>query len=305
MPSDVPPSLPSAALLTREERRVRRQERRDKQRALNPARAAKMHAARLATPLVANPADSLARRFNIGCSGWFYWPWRGRFYPEALPTNQWFPHYTSKFSTVELNAPFYSWPTVAAVQSWLRQIGNKKFVYTVKVCELITHIKRFSRTALLVEDFYHIGDLLGPHMGCFLFQLPPSFHYSAPRLKRILDQLDPRRRNVIEFRHASWWNSQTYKAFKKTNTIFCSLSAPRLPDQLIQTHDEIYIRLHGLTRWYRHNYTRPELQVWTDRIRAAAPSKVWAYFDNDNEAHAPRNARTFLRQLSTARIPKA
>jgi uncharacterized protein YecE (DUF72 family) len=69
----------------------------------------------------------------------------------------------------------------------------------VKVCELITHVKRLAGTKQLVRDFGLIADLLGPRMGCFLFQLPPSFHYTPTRLKRILGQLDHRRRNVVEF----------------------------------------------------------------------------------------------------------
>jgi uncharacterized protein YecE (DUF72 family) len=28
----------------------------------------------------------------------------------------------------------------------------------------------------LVKDFGYIADLLGGRMGCFLFQLPPSYH---------------------------------------------------------------------------------------------------------------------------------
>jgi uncharacterized protein YecE (DUF72 family) len=39
--------------------------------------------------------------------------------------------------TVELNAPFYGWPTVATVKTWLRQ-AQEDFVYTIKVSELIT-----------------------------------------------------------------------------------------------------------------------------------------------------------------------
>ena len=69
-------------------------------------------------------------------------------------------------------------------------------------------MKRFTGTKTLVKDFGHIADLLGPRMGCFLFQLPPSFHYTPARLKRILGQLDPARRNVVEFRHRSWWNER-------------------------------------------------------------------------------------------------
>jgi uncharacterized protein YecE (DUF72 family) len=118
------------------------------------------------------------RPFNVGCSGWFYWHWRRTFYPPALPTNQWFEHYAKYFKTVELNAPFYSWPTIAAVRAWVRQTGRGKFVFTVKASELITHVKRLTGTRPLIRDFGHIADLLGPKMGCFLFQLPPSFHYS-------------------------------------------------------------------------------------------------------------------------------
>jgi uncharacterized protein YecE (DUF72 family) len=99
----------------------------------------------------------------------------------------------------------------------------------VKVCELITHIKRFAGTKTLVRDFGLIADLLGPRMGCFLFQLPPSFHYTPVRLNRILEQLDHRRRNVVEFRHKSWWNETVYEAFRETGTIFCSCSGPGCP----------------------------------------------------------------------------
>jgi uncharacterized protein YecE (DUF72 family) len=189
--------------------------------------------------------DGKTRQLYVGCSGWFYWHWRGTFYPADLPTSRWFAHYAGRFKTVELNAPFYSWPTVATVGSWIRQAGRHQFVYTVKVCELITHIKRFAGTKTLVRDFGLIADLAGPRMGCFLFQLPPSFHFTHARLKRILDQFDHRRRNVVEFRHKSWWNETVYEAFRETGTIFCSCSGPRLPEKLIQTADDIYIRFHG------------------------------------------------------------
>jgi hypothetical protein len=34
----------------------------------------------------------------------------------------------------------------------------------------------------LVRDFGIIADILDDRMGCFLFQLPPSYHYSKARL---------------------------------------------------------------------------------------------------------------------------
>ena len=291
------PSLPR----TKEERRLKRAARREKQRQANISRAREMHLARRdreenkdSLPTIAR--DTKTRQLFIGCSGWFYWHWRGGFYPADLPTSRWFPHYAGRFKTVELNAPFYSWPTVATVESWMRQAGRRQFVYTVKVCELITHVKRFAGTKTLVCDFGLIADLLGSRMGCFLFQLPPSFRYTSARLNRILGQLDPRRRNVVEFWHKSWWNEAVYEAFRETGTIFCSCSGPRLPDELIKTADDIYIRFHGLKNWYRHDYSTAELAAWAKRIEESRASTVWVYFNNDRDGYAIKNARV-LRQL--------
>jgi uncharacterized protein YecE (DUF72 family) len=285
--------------------RAKREERRARQRLQNVDRAKAMHAARL----TAEKAGEAAKRSRVtdkpaiyvGCSGWYYWHWKGQFYPEDIPSSRWFAHYTSKFNTVELNAPFYSWPTIGTVKTWVRQAGRKRFVYTVKVCELITHVKRFSGTKTLIRDFGYLADLLGPHIGCFLFQLPPSLRYSPSLLKRIVSQLDPARNNVVEFRHKSWWNERVDRAFRDAGIIFCSCSGPRLPDELVKTADDIYIRFHGTKRWYRHDYSPAELQVWADRIRASGAKRVWAYFNNDREGFAIKNARMLRRLLSSAK----
>jgi uncharacterized protein YecE (DUF72 family) len=283
-------------------RRASREIRRAKQREANIARAQKMHKARLEKnrelpELFPSSVEKSTSRLNIGCSGWFYWHWRADFYPEGMPTKDWFLHYSDHFKTVELNAPFYSWPTVATVRSWRRQVGTRDFIYSVKVCELITHIKRFRGTKRLIADFGFIADLLGPRMGCFLFQLPPSFHYTPARLRAILSQLDHERRNVVEFRHISWWNQRVFAAFRETGTIFCACSGPKLPDELVRTADDIYIRFHGARQWYRHNYSEEELDVWAKRIRESGAKHIWAYFNNDRDGYAINNAKTLLRKL--------
>ena len=296
------PAEDAASKVARETRRAKRQARREKQRQENAGRAAKMHEARLRWrhdgPESQVSGSTIDHRvFHVGCSGWFYWDWRGVFYPSNLPTNKWFSHYARRFRTVELNAPFYSWPTLGAVETWKRQIGRRQFVYTVKVSELITHVKRFSGTKTLVRDFGHIADMLGPRMGCFLFQLPPSFQYSPARLERIVSQLDPKRRNVVEFRHRSWWNERVYAAFRKAGIIFCSCSGPKLPDELIKTADDIYIRFHGIKQWYRHDYSSEEIAEWVKRIRNSGAHGVWAYFNNDRDGYSIKNALSLLRNL--------
>jgi uncharacterized protein YecE (DUF72 family) len=275
------------------ERRARRAERRQKQRDANVRRAEKMHQAKLAAhdgEKITGNLPALSGRTFIGCSGWYYWHWKGHFYPAETPSSGMFNIYQSNFETVELNAPFYSWPTIAAVKTWIRQ-AKPGFVYTVKVCELITHVKRFENTGTLVEDFAYIGDLLGQQMGCFLFQLPPSVRYSAETLHLILSQLDHSRRNVIEFRHKSWWNDDVFDAFKAAGVIFCSCSGPRLPDELVRTADDVYVRFHGTETWYRHDYSDEELLVWADQIRASEAKTAWVYFNNDRDGYAIKNAK--------------
>jgi uncharacterized protein YecE (DUF72 family) len=277
--------------------------RRKNQREANPERAAKMHLALVKAAedaITPRPANLKAGVF-VGCSGWFYWKWSGLFYPSELPTSRWFSYYSDRFDTVEINASFYSWPTVATVKAWLRQPRERDFVYTVKVCELITHVKEFKGTKVLVRDFGYIADILGDRMGCFLFQLPPSFHYTRARLNSIVRQLDPARRNVVEFRDASWWNESVYSAFRDHGIIFCSCSGPNLPDKLVRTADDVYLRLHGPERWYRHDYSGDELAIWAEKLNGSGAGRIWVYFNNDYGGFAPRNARK-MRELLLSRV---
>jgi hypothetical protein len=88
--------------LTREERRERRLLGREKQRKDNVGRAAKMHAARLQMESYEHgkSAAGLKAPTHVGCCGWFYWKWRELFYPNDLPTGEWFRHYAKRFDTV-------------------------------------------------------------------------------------------------------------------------------------------------------------------------------------------------------------
>jgi uncharacterized protein YecE (DUF72 family) len=233
--------------------------------------------------------------YYIGCSGWFYWHWKGKFYPEDIPQSRWFRHYTETFTTVELNAPFYRFPQLSTAKSWYRN-APPDFTYTLKVNRTITHIKKFKGTTRLIKDFYKLGDELKEKMGCFLFQLPPSFRYSESKLQEILRQLDPAKKNVLEFRHESWFVEEVYEELKKRGVIFCIVSSARLPDTFIKTADDVYIRFHGPASRYSSNYSNKELQTWAKRIRRSHAKSVWAYFNNDYNAYAPQNA-LYLRQL--------
>jgi uncharacterized protein YecE (DUF72 family) len=241
-----------------------------------------------------------ATKLRVGCAGWFYWHWKGIVYPTDIPTKEWFQFYAQQLDTVEINATFYRWPRKSTVKSW-DKVAPEQFVYSIKVNQDITHRKRFQGTKRLIKKFYDTIAPLQNKLGCVLFQLPPSFKYSEAKLEAILTQLDPNFTNVIEFRHESWWTDAVWKVLDQAGVIFCSISAPRLPNDLISCNGKLYIRFHGSSRWYRHDYTSEELERWAERIVNAKPKEVWAYFNNDFRGCAFRNAIQ-LRQILQERF---
>jgi len=248
---------------------------------------------------LASDCDRMAVR--VGCSGWFYSHWRGIFYPRGeVTTKNWFGYYTNVFDTVELNAPFYRWPTAATVRRWIRD-APPGFVYSVKVNQLITHERRMVRTQALVRSFYDRVAPLGEKLGCLLFQFPPSYHYSAARLKSIATQLDSRVRNVVEFRHKSWWRPNVFRTLAEKRITFCAVSAPRLPETIPPGQDVLYVRFSGKTRWYQHDYSAEELAGWAESIRRANAREVWIYFNNDRNGYAIKNALALRRRLRASK----
>src|SRR5512134_2971559 len=83
----------------------------------------------------------MPRRFFIGTSGWQYGHWRGVFYPEALPVQEWLAHYARHFNTVEVNSSFYRLPTPEAVARW-REVTPSDFRIAIKASRFITHMKK-------------------------------------------------------------------------------------------------------------------------------------------------------------------
>jgi uncharacterized protein YecE (DUF72 family) len=239
-------------------------------------------------------------KINVATSGWYYRDWHGAFYPKELPSHKWFGHYSQQFKTVELNAPFYRWPKPATVKTWKRN-APEHFRFSVKVNRIITHNKKFKGTEKLIQEFYQIANVLGAKMGCFLFQLPPNFEFSAERLEMILSQLDSAHKNVLEFRHASWWTPKVFSALQKRKIIFCSVSAPNLPKDLIVTAKTIYVRFHGPTRWFYDPHSEAELAAWSEKISASDAKEVWIYFNNTADGSAIANARALEKLFDSAK----
>jgi len=240
----------------------------------------------------------MEKRALVGCSGYFYWGWRGVFYPEEVRPSDWLDYYARHFRTVELNSSFYRFPTRRTVARWRRQ-APAGFVYSVKAPRRITHVERFAEEASL-RKFFEVVAGLEEHLGALLFQMPPSQRYDGDFLEMVLERLDPGFDVALEFRHPSWWREDVYRLLDAAGVTFVSVSAPELPDEYVETAGKAYLRFHGATAWHRYEYGEAELERWAGLVRAGSARLVYAYFNNDAGAAAPRNAQVFKRLLEAA-----
>jgi uncharacterized protein YecE (DUF72 family) len=234
---------------------------------------------------------------RIGTSGWYYNHWTELFYPAELPKSKWFEYYAGHFDTVEINNTFYHQPKQESIKRWQR-LAPEHFIYSVKANRYITHIKRLKDAAEPLERFFEGVCLLKRKLGPILYQLPPSMRKDLDVLETFIKLLPKKRVAVFEFRHKSWFSEDTYKLLSEFNAGFCIHDMPGVPTPRVVTADIIYIRFHGPTGKYQGNYSKSALQSWAKWLkdRTKEVRSIYAYFNNDINANAIRNAKT-LKEL--------
>ena len=244
------------------------------------------------------------RPIRIGCSGWNYASWKQEFY-EGRPARLWLEHYAAHFDTVEVNNTFYRLPNREAVANWVRT-APPGFLFTIKASRYLTHIKRLRELGEGLDRFYErIEPLLqSPKMGPVLWQLPPTFKRDDERLAHALAHLPREQLHCFEFRHPSWFVDDVYALLRRYGVALVIGDRPEVrPFQAhVFTAPWTYVRFHYGSRGRRGNYSETELEEWADRFAAwSGEVEVFAYFNNDWEVFAVRNARR-LQRLLEARL---
>jgi uncharacterized protein YecE (DUF72 family) len=245
-----------------------------------------------------------APRRCVGCSGWNYKSWRGRFYPEELPPARWLRFYVRTFATVEANTTFYRLPARTTLEAWADQLPPG-FVMAVKASRFLTHLKRLRDPEEPLARLFDRVGALGPHLGPVLYQLPGHFHADPARLTAFLERL-PRRlagagalQHVLEFRHRSWYTDATFAILERHGVALCLHDKDGSDIAEPEVGPFVYVRFHGTTGRYHGSYDTPALEGWADRLAATwrRGRDVYAYFNNDPEAVATVNARTLAAAL--------
>jgi len=279
----------------------------------------------------------------IGCSGWSYDDWVGRFYPGDLAKRkgEWLSFYSKYFPTVEINSTFYRVPNEFMVRSWIER-GKQRmgFQFSVKLPQLVTHesiLKDNAEAAanqaasfeqICVKPLADEGLL-----GGVLIQLTPYFKLdgkqSLGKLRSLFGILDTDSHDyAVEFRHRSWLNErgnelaadvlETLQEFNVANVI---VDGPGFPVTRSLTSKHAYVRFHGRNYdiWFkdeaeddyrinRYDYLYPleQLDPWKPRLQEIIANCEVAriYFNNHGRAKAVKNAFQMMDLLGIAHEEK-
>jgi uncharacterized protein YecE (DUF72 family) len=236
--------------------------------------------------------------FRIGCSGYYYKEWKEIFYPKGMAAKDWFQFYSTQFNTLEINSTFYRTPIKKSFENWYTQSPDN-FLFSVKAPKFITHLKKFDIEKDDLNIFYDlVVDGLKHKIGCFLFQMPPSFSYTKQRLDLILEHLNPTLKNVVEFRHISWWQQEVFDVLREHKITFCGQSYPgSLPEHIVVNNDLVYYRFHGKPVLYKSLYEASVLEDILVQI-GSKNKEIFIYFNNTWGESALINAKQMQEMIT-------
>ncbi len=228
-------------------------------------------------------------RLRAGTSGFSYKEWKGPFYPEKLPAKDMLSYYAERLSTVEINNTFYRMPKREMLEGWASKVPED-FVFVLKASRKITHHARLKEAAAdSVEYLWDVANVLGPHLGPILFQLPPNMKKNTDRLVSFMGTLPEGLRAAFEFRNESWFDDEVYGALRERGQALCLADTDDGDTpELVSTTDWGYLRLR------REDYTDAALRAWKSAITAQPWKEAFVFFKHEDEAVAPRLAHRLL-----------
>ncbi len=227
--------------------------------------------------------------FYVGTSGYSYKEWKPSFYPKDLPATEMLPYYARHFAAVEINGSFYRLPTAETVKTWAQQVPEG-FQFILKSPQTITHSKRLKDPKANLKPFLEVAAHLKERQGPLYFQLPGNFKKDVPRLEAFLAALKKSPAVTFEFRHASWFDDETFTLLRAAECALCINDSEDSPfTDIVSTAKWGYLRLR------RGKYTDKQLAAWIKKIRQQPWTHAYIFFMHEDTGTGPKFASRFLK----------
>lgn len=267
------------------------------------------------------------KKYKVGCQSWQYQDWVTPaaappvFYPRKTKPEQMLELYSGVFDTVEVDNTLYGTPPVTTIEKWDASTPPG-FVFSLKTPRIITHDLRLrGASPRLMEEFVERSSLLGPKLGIFLIQFPPTFEANAETrevLALFLADLPHGFRYSVEFRSDSWLTRKTVDLLEDHSVALGLVEGKgldrgaslRAATQM--TTPFAYVRLMGPVDLERTDRLQREeddlIDIWLESIDRLAADDVYIYLSNYFEGFSPASVQKIQSRLglpmSEIRIPE-
>lgn len=209
---------------------------------------------------------------RIGIGGWTYPPWRGVFYPDALPQRQELEYAASQFGAIEINATFYGRQSPKSWASWAEMVPDG-FQFAVKGSRYCVTRPRLAdaREGLGVyfaQGMAALGDKLGP----ILWMLAARRRFDRDDIAGFVDLLPEKLdglelRHAIEPRHESFRDERFIDLCRARNIAVVFEDSDEYPCIEADTADFAYARLQRMREEEAAGYDDATLNAFAERAR--------------------------------------
>ncbi len=228
-------------------------------------------------------SQAASPKIRIGVGGWNYEPWRGAFYPKALPHPRELEYASRKLTSIEIDSTYYGSKTPDSFRKW-RDATPDDFVFAVKGPRFATNRRILAEAGPSVERFFASGvtelkGKLGPinwqfattkrfdsdDFGAFLRLLPSSVDGLALR-------------HAVELRNLSFRTPDFVALAREHKVAIVIAGDSEFPQIADLTAPFVYARIMGTVEEEELGYSARALGTWAQRARTwaegAAPADL-------------------------------
>ena len=217
------------------------------------------------------PLSKQVPQIYIGCSVWTDRSFLGKIYPQGTSAKHFLSVYCQQFNTVELNATFYSIPSVAQVKKW-KAATTPGFQFCPKIPQSISHRNHVGEQRQRLDRFIDAILHFEETLGMTFWQLPPYFQPSSlPVLQHLLTHIPQGFPLAIELRHPAWFSDVVaqqemwaYLHERGMAAVITDVAGRRDVLHQTLTTDCAFIRFTG-NNLHPTDYTR--MSAWVDRLQ--------------------------------------
>jgi uncharacterized protein YecE (DUF72 family) len=244
------------------------------------------------------------QRYRVGCCGWDYKGWIGKFYPEKAKAADLLRIYSEIFQTVEVDSTFYGIPRKSTIDYWYNSTPEE-FSFSLKVPRAITHKNQLKDSKALMDEFLSRALELEDKLGVILLQLPPYFERNngLDSLNTFLDGTPDGIKLAVEFRNNSWYTNDVYNSLQNHKVCLVWSSIPNLNSKDSVTSNFLYLRLVGDRSIPESEFgtvkreMTSDMDKWLKSIKDKNSKENYIFANNHYEGFSPHTVREITNKM--------